>query len=193
MDAAKQRQKEVEFACIEAIARASGCEAIPEDEENQWPDGWLQHANGSPKPVEVVAAFKRPADEDPKTGASWLRHWKQGEAGARALSEKTGEAVSWYVSGDGFMLLDGVTPLPVATEPIRQDEWVLLAVHQKIAKNYVSGTPAVLVVQLHSPFPLMPFEVERMAVGIRSLGARFKFAAIWVVNNYGDPPVKIPA
>lgn len=31
---------------------------------------------------------------------------------------------------------------------------MLHAVHQKIAKNYASGTPAVLVVQLYSPLPL---------------------------------------
>jgi hypothetical protein len=189
----KQRQKTVEFSCIEAVARASGCKAVLEDEANQWPDGWLEHADGKREPVEVVAAFKRPAGEDPKKGASWLRHWKQGEAAARALDEKTGEAVSWHVGDDGFFLLDGVTPLPVAIEPIRQDDWVLLAVHQKIEKNYASGTPAVLVVQLNSPFPLLPFEVERMAEAIRKLGSRFKFAALWVVNNYGDPPVEITA
>jgi hypothetical protein len=32
-----------------------------------------------------------------------------------------------------------------------------------------------------------------MARAIRSLGARFRFEPLWVVNNYGDPPVKIPA
>jgi hypothetical protein len=91
------------------------------------------------------------------------------------------------------MLLDRTTKLPVATTPIRQDEWVLQAVHQKIAKNYVSGTPAVLVVQLYSPWPPLGVEVERLAATVRALGTRFKFAALWVVSNYGDPPVKIPA
>ncbi len=189
----KQRQKEVESACIEAVARACGCKAVREDEANQWPDGWLEHTDGKREPVEVVAAFRRPKGEDPKTGAAWLRNWKQGEAAARALTEKTGDAASWHVDHDGFLVMDEATVLPAATTPIRQDDWVLQAVHQKIAKNYVSGTPAVLVVQLFSPLPLTHFEVERLAQAIRALGTRFKFAALWVVNNYGDPPVKIPA
>ena len=141
--AEKLRQKEVEFTCIEAGARAVGCQAVPEDEANQWPDGWLEHADGKREPVEVVAAFKRPAGEDPKKGSSWLRHWKQGEAAARALSEKSGEAVSWHVGDDGFLVLDEGTQLPLATTPIKQDEWVLLAVHQKIAKNYTPSRPTV--------------------------------------------------
>lgn len=188
----RQRQKDVEFTCIEAVAQATCCKAIREDEANQWPDGWLEHGDGKREPVEVVAAFKRPAGEDPKKGSSWLRYWKQGESVARALTEKTGEAVSWHVGEDGFLLLDEATVLPLVTTPTRQDEWVLEAVHQKIAKNYVSGTPAVLVVQLYSPLPLTRFEVERMAEAIGSLGTRFKFATLWVVNNYGDAPVKIP-
>lgn len=188
---AKQHQKEIEFASIEAVGRASGCRAVPENEANQWPDGWLEHADGKREPVEVVAAFKRPAGEDPKMGSAWLRNWKQGEAAARARSEKTGEAVSWHVGDAGFLLLDGTTELPLATTPIMQEEWVLHAVHQKIAKNYASGIPAVLVVQLHSPLPLTTFEVERLAAAIRALGTRFTFAALWVVNEYGDPPVKI--
>lgn len=190
---AKQRQKQVEFACIERVAQATGCEAVSEDEANQWPDGWLEHADGGREPVEVVAAFKRPVGEDPRKGSAWLRHWKQGEATARALSARTGEAISWHVGDDGFTLLDGKTELPLVTTPVNQDEWVLQAVHQKIAKNYASGTPAVLVVQLHSPLPLTRIEVERLAEAVRSLGARFKFATLWVVNDYGDPPVKIQA
>lgn len=182
-----------EFSCIEAVARTIGCKAVPEDEANRWPDGWLEHGDGKREPVEVVAAFKRPAGEDPKRGSRWLRDWKQGEAAARALTEKSGEAVSWYVGDAGFLVLDEGTELPLATTPIKQDEWVLQAVHQKIAKNYASGTPAVLVVQLHSPLPVTRFEVERLAEAIRTLGMRFKFAALWVVNNYGDPPVKIAA
>ena len=188
----KQRQKDVEFASIESVARVTGCTAIAEAEANQWPDGWLEHADGHREPVEVVAAFKRPSGEDPRKGSSWLRHWKQGEAAAHALSEKTGEVVSWHVGDDGFLVLDGTAALPLATTPIRQDEWVLHAVHQKIAKNYDSGIPAVLVVQLQSPLPLTRFEVERLAEVIRALGSRFKFAALWVVNNYGDSPAKIP-
>ena len=50
----------------------------------------------------------------------------------------------------------------------------------------------MLIVQLHSPLPLTRFEVERLAQAVRDLGTRFKFAALWVVNNYGDPPVKVP-
>jgi hypothetical protein len=61
-----------------------------------------------------------------------------------------------------------------------------------MAKNYVSGTPAVLIVQLHSPLPLIRFEIERLAQAVRDLGTPFKFAALWVVNNYGDPPAKVP-
>jgi hypothetical protein len=190
--AGKERQKTIEFACIEAVAQASGCTAVREDEANQWPDGWLEHADGKREPVEVVAAFKRPAGEDPKKGSSWLRHWKQGEAAARALAEKSGEAVSWYVGDDGFLVLDEGTQLPLVTTPVKQDEWVLLAVHQKIAKNYTPSRPTVLIVQLHSALPLTRFEVERLAQAVRDLGTRFKFAALWVVNNYGDPPVRIP-
>jgi hypothetical protein len=190
---AKDRQKKIEFACIEAVARTTTSKAVPENELNEWPDGWLEHAGGEREPVEVVAAFRRPAGEDPKKGSSWLRNWKSGDAAARALAEKTGECVSFHVGDDGFMLLDDTTKLPLATTPIKQDEWVLCAVHQKVAKNYGPGVPAVLVVQLYSPLPLTPFEVERLAVAVRSLGSRFKFAALWVVNNYGDPPVKIPA
>jgi hypothetical protein len=51
----------------------------------------------------------------------------------------------------------------------------------------------VLVVQLYSPLPVTRFEVERLAEAVRAIGGRFKFAALWIVNNYGDPPVKIPA
>ncbi len=186
--AEKQRQKDVEFSCIEAVARTSGCKAVPEDEANQWPDGWLEHADAKREPVEVVAAFKRLAREDPKKGSFWLRYWKQGEAAARALSERTGEAVSWHVGDDGVLVLDEATVLPVATTPINQDEWVLHAVHQKVAKNYATEAPAVLVVQL----PLTRFEVARLARAIRAFGSRFNFAALWVLNDYGDPPVKIP-
>jgi hypothetical protein len=77
--------------------------------------------------------------------------------------------------------------------PIKQDEWVLHAVHPKIAKNYSVNMPAVLIVQLRSPLPLTRFEVERLAQAMRAVGTRFKFAALWVVNNYGDPLVQIPA
>jgi hypothetical protein len=187
------QKKEAEFACINAVAQAAGCKAIREDEANQWPDGWLEHPDGRREPAEVVAAFKRPDGEDVGSGSSWLRSWKQGERAARAMSERTGEAVSWHVGDDGVLLLDEATVLPPATTPVKQDEWLLQAVHQKIAKNYATGTPAVLIVQLHSPLPLTRFEIDRLAETIRSLGTRFQFAALWVVNNYGDPPVKIPA
>jgi hypothetical protein len=190
--AEKQRQKEIEFACIEAVARARGCKAMPENEANQWPDGRLEHADGKKELVEVVAAFKRPADEDPTQGSSYKRYSKKAESLARARAEGTGEPVSWHVGDHGFMLLDGVTPLPVATEPLRLDKWILSAVEQKIDKHYAYDTPTVLIVQLHSPLPLIWFEIERLAEGVRTLRTRFKFAALWVVNNYGDPPVKIP-
>jgi hypothetical protein len=36
-------------------------------------------------------------------------------------------------------------------------------------------------------------ELHTAPLAIRALGTRFKFAALWVVNNYGDPPVKIAA
>ena len=68
---------------------------------------------------------------------------------------------------------------------------MLYAVHQKLAKNYASGTPAVLIVQLYSPLPLMRFELERIATAIRAMGSRFKFAALWIVNDYGDPPALV--
>lgn len=188
--AEKQRQKGIEFACIEAVARTGGWRAVAADEANQWPDGWLEHY-GTREPVEVVAAFRRTAGEEPKKGSSWLRSWKRGATVARALSEKTGEAVSWHVGEDGFLVLDGTTELPLAPTPIRQNEWVLHAV-QKIAKNYASGPPAILIVQLDSPLPLTRFEIEQLAEALRALATRFTFAALWVVNDYGDPPVKIP-
>lgn len=191
VQAEKQRQKEVEFRCIEAVARAVGCNAVPEDESNEWPDGWLESAEKKRKPVEVVAAFKRPAGENPKDGASWQRHSKQAERIARSHAEKTGEAVSWHIGEGGFLVLDGKTELPLATTPIRQDEWVLQAARQKVAKHY--ATPPVLVVHLHSPLPLTRFEIERLAEAVRSWSSPSPFAALWVVNNYGDPPVKIPA
>jgi hypothetical protein len=53
----KQRQKEIEFACIEAVARASGCRGIPENEANQWPDGRLEHADGKRNPSKSWRAF----------------------------------------------------------------------------------------------------------------------------------------
>jgi|HubBroStandDraft_6_1064221.scaffolds.fasta_scaffold66849_3 hypothetical protein len=45
----KQRQKAVEFACVESVAQAMGCKAVP-DEANQWPDGWLEHADAEREP-----------------------------------------------------------------------------------------------------------------------------------------------
>ncbi len=147
----KQRQKEVEFRCIQAVARATDGKAVREDEANQWPDGWLEYPDGKREPVEVVAAFRRPTGEEAKKGSAWIRNWKQGEAGAGVRRDETGEVASWYVGDgdDGFLLLDEATVLPPATTPISQDDWVLLAVGQKIAKGYVSDTPAVLIVQLH--------------------------------------------
>lgn len=188
----KSRQKEVEFACIESMARALASKAVQEPESSQWPDGWLESPDGRKEPVEVVAAFRRPKGEDPRSGSVWLRDWKQAESAARSLAGRTGEAVSFHVDDDGFTLLDGENELPLATMPIRQDEWVLHAVRQKIAKNYSSNIPPILVVQLYSPLPLMDFEIERISAAIRSLGTQFKFGALWVVNDYGDPPVKIP-
>lgn len=43
------------------------------------------------------------------------------------------------------------------------------------------------------PLLLARVEVERLGKAARVLGGRFKFAALWVVNCYGDLPVKIPA
>jgi hypothetical protein len=88
------------------------------------------------------------------------------------------------VGDHGFLVL-ARTDLPLATTPTRQDEWVRHAVHQKIAKNYVSGTPAVLVIRLCSPLRLTRFEVERWQR--RSVPSE---PGALAVNNYGDPPVR---
>lgn len=162
-----ERQKAIELASTEAVARVIGCKAIAEDEANPWPDGWMEHPHGDREPVEVVAAFRRPANEDPKRGSYWLRHWKRGDRAALALAEASGEAVSFYVHDDGFMVLDGNSALPLAMEPTNQNEWVIHALHQKVAKNYASGTPAILVVQLCSPLPLTRFAAVSSATTAR--------------------------
>lgn len=118
---------------------------------------------------------------------------REGDRAARALAEQKGEAVSFHVGEVKFIVLDGRTTLPLATKPIKQDQFVLHAVHQKVLKNYASGTPAVLVVQLHSPAARA---LRGRAAG--SGGPRPRIAGqvrggSGVDNNYGDPPVKIPA
>lgn len=182
----------VEFACIEAVARAVGCKAVAEADANGWPDGWLEHADGRRQSVEVVQAFRRPRGEDPKLGSAAQRNWVLGSRESEALAKKAGQPVSFHATEDGFMLLDGTTPLPLATEPVRQDEWVVAAIQQKLAKNYASVHPATLIVNLKSPLALLPFEVERISSVVAGLGDEFTFADLWVVNDFGDAPIRIP-
>ena len=183
-------KKREEFRCIERVALAMGIKASPE--AGQWPDGWLEDSAGIRQPVEVVAAFQRRRDEDPRDGAAWMKAFKQAERDAEEIERTTGAPAAFGAHYDSpfAVPLDGQSLIPPAPGPNVSEDWVAAAVRQKIEKRYSLATKTILVVDLRSPFNLERFQLARLAAHLGELGS--PFIQIWIVNAYGDLPQLVP-
>jgi hypothetical protein len=186
---AKGIQKIIEFRRVTDVATKRGCIAEKVRESQQWPDAYFIEPGGAKVPVEVVTAFQRLPEEDPKKGGAWMRARAEAERKAdRALAE-TGVPQHFGAHyGTPFVVpADGMSMIPPITRAARPDEWILAAVRQKVEKSY--SQPAILVVDLR--WFMIPSS-EDWSLGERAATeAKGKFLEIWVTDEHGDPPRRI--
>lgn len=85
----------------------------------------------------------------------------------------------------GFVVpLDGLSPLPVPSEPVNPVAWVEGAVLQKAQKSYSEASRVVLVVDLQW-MPLRDFQCSALAERLRTAGVAF--SEVWIVTVFDVP------
>jgi hypothetical protein len=182
---AKAAQKAAEFRLVDELAKARRCTAIQVPEEHQWPDAFLEEADRTRLPVEVVGAYWREPGEDPRRGSPWKRAQVKATREAHERTAATGTPhhfgahydKPWVVPADGYSLI------PPTTQPVRPDLWILKAVEQKVDKRY---PPSILLVDLDH-FDTPGFEDWNLGDRIATLAAG-RFIEVWIVNRYSHIP-----
>jgi hypothetical protein len=186
------RKKDLEKRCVAAVARVRG--GTPEDENGQWPDGWISDPSGTRIPIEVVSAF-------PETkGSAFAGAFAKAEAKARRIEEEAAEVsgrdetgtVPWTVRGGRGFVLDGHTRMPVSTRPVDPVVGILAAIEAK-AKHYGRAEASSSILAVHHvqwAFRLDAGRLRRIADHAAQIGAPFR--EIWIVNEYGDPAQRVP-
>jgi hypothetical protein len=178
------RKKDLERRCIAAVALVRG--GTPQDDNGEWPDGWILEDNGQRISLEVVSAFPE------ENASAWVRAYVKGAAEASRIYEQTGTAVSWRVHNGRGVVDEGRTEIPLRTRPLDLVVGVFSAVSAK-AEKYGPGEASEAVLVVHHvqwPLPLDGRDLKR--IGEHAAQIRATFREIWIVNEYGDPAQRVP-
>jgi hypothetical protein len=178
------QKKALERRCVDWVARARG--GIPEDEDGDWPDGWILDPTGERIPIEVVSAF--PEDN----GSGWARAYVRAAADAQRIEQQTGIPTPWAVCNGAGVVLAGRTELPPRTRPVDPVLGVFAAIESK-TKKYGNRESSRAVLVLHHVQWLSSLDEHNLRrVADHATRTRALFREIWIVNEYGDPAQRIP-